>query len=125
MSSTDWYDVAFNASPASRHTVTFQGANDKGSYFLSLNNLYDNGIIREDRDTYKRLSVMLNADYKIKPWLKVGTTANYANYTSKAISDGSGGTSYVSMIATVMTLAPYIADTYPADAMHRTNCPTL
>ena len=56
--STDWYDVAFNASPASRHTVTFQGANDKGSYFLSLNNLYDNGIIREDRDTYKRLSVM-------------------------------------------------------------------
>ena len=60
---------------------------------------------------------MLNADYKIKPWLKVGTTANYANYTSKAISDGSGGTSYVSMIATVMTLAPYIADTYPADAL--------
>ena len=117
VSSTDWYDVAFNASPASRHTVTFQGANDKGSYFLSLNNLYDNGIIREDRDTYKRLSVMLNADYKIKPWLKVGTTANYANYTSKAISDGSGGTSYVSMIATVMTLAPYIADTYPADAL--------
>lgn len=40
VSSTDWYDVAFNASPASRHTVTFQGANDKGSYFLSLNNLY-------------------------------------------------------------------------------------
>ena len=117
VSSTDWYDVAFNASPASRHTVTFQGANDKGSSFLSLNNLYDNGIIREDRDTYKRLSVMLNADYKIKPWLKVGTTANYANYTSKAISDGSGGTSYVSMIATVMTLAPYIADTYPADAL--------
>lgn len=117
VSSTDWYDVAFNPSPSSHHTVTFQGANDKGSYFLSLNHLYDNGIIREDRDTYKRLSVMLNADYQIKPWLKVGTTANYANYTSKSISDGSGGTSYVSMIATVMTLAPYIADTYPADAL--------
>ena len=117
VSSTDWYDVAFNASPSSHHTVTFQGANDKGSYFLSFNHLYDNGIIREDRDTYKRLSVMLNADYQIKPWLKIGTTANYANYTSKSISDGSGGTSYVSMIATVMTLAPYIADTYPADAL--------
>ncbi|MCI5664279.1 MAG: TonB-dependent receptor [Mediterranea sp.] len=116
-STTDWYDVAFNASPASHHTLTFQGANDRGSYLLSLNNLYDNGIIREGRDTYKRLSVMLNADYNIKPWLKVGTTANYANYTSKSISDGSGGNSYVSMIATVMTLAPYIADTYPADAL--------
>lgn len=117
VSSTDWYDVAFNASPSSHHTVTMQGANDKGSYFLSFNHLYDNGIIREDRDTYKRLSVMLNADYQIKPWLKVGTTANFANYTSKTISDGSGGSSYVSMIATVMTLAPYIADTYAPDAL--------
>ena len=79
VSTTDWYDVAFNPSPSSHHTINFQGANDKGSYFLSLNNVYDNGIIREDRDTYKRLSVMLNADYNIKPWLKVGTTANYAN----------------------------------------------
>lgn len=84
VSTTDWYDVAFNASPSSHHTVNFQGANDKGSFFLSLNNLYDNGILRENKDTYKRLSVMLNADYNIKPWLKVGVTANYAKYTQKS-----------------------------------------
>ena len=29
VSTTDWYDVAFNASPSSHHTVNFQGANDK------------------------------------------------------------------------------------------------
>ena len=58
VSTTDWYDVAFNASPSSHHTVNFQGANDKGSFFLSLNNLYDNGILRENKDTYKRLSVL-------------------------------------------------------------------
>lgn len=91
VSTTDWYDVAFNASPSSHHTVNFQGANDKGSFFLSLNNLYDNGILRENKDTYKRLSVMLNADYNIKPWLKVGVTANYAKYTQKSINDGSAG----------------------------------
>lgn len=93
VSTTDWYDVAFNASPSSHHTVNFQGANDKGSFFLSLNNLYDNGILRENKDTYKRLSVMLNADYNIKPWLKVGVTANYAKYTQKSINDGSAGNS--------------------------------
>ena len=117
VSTTDWYDVAFNASPSSHHTVNFQGANDKGSFFLSLNNLYDNGILRENKDTYKRLSVMLNADYNIKPWLKVGVTANYAKYTQKSINDGSAGNSYSSMIATVMTMAPYYADTYAADAL--------
>lgn len=97
VSTTDWYDVAFNASPSSHHTVNFQGANDKGSFFLSLNNLYDNGILRENKDTYKRLSVMLNADYNIKPWLKVGVTANYAKYTQKSINDGSAGNSWVNV----------------------------
>lgn len=99
VSTTDWYDVAFNASPSSHHTVNFQGANDKGSFFLSLNNLYDNGILRENKDTYKRLSVMLNADYNIKPWLKVGVTANYAKYTQKSINDGSAGNSYSNLLA--------------------------
>lgn len=60
---------------------------------------------------------MLNADYNIKPWLKVGVTANYAKYTQKSINDGSAGNSYSSMIATVMTMAPYYADTYAADAL--------
>lgn len=117
VSTTDWYDVAFNASPTSHHTISMQGANDNGSFYLSLNNLYDNGIIRENKDLYKRFSVMMNGDYQIKPWLKVGVNANYSKYTSKMINDGSGNSSYVSMIATVMTLAPYISDTYAPDAL--------
>jgi TonB-dependent starch-binding outer membrane protein SusC len=116
-STTDWYDVAFTPSPSSHHTVTMQGANDKGSFLLSLSNLYDNGIVREKRDTYNRLSAMINADYNLKPWLKVGVNANFAKYDSRKIADGSGGSSYVSMISAIMTLAPYIADTYSADAL--------
>lgn len=117
VSSTDWYDVAFSTSPTTRHTVNMQGANDKGSFYLSLSNLSDNGIIRENRDVYDRLSVMVNADYNIKPWMKVGVNANYAKYTSKMITDGSGNSSYVSMISTVMTMPAYYADTYAPDAL--------
>lgn len=116
-STTDWYDVAFTNSAMSHHTLNMQGANDKGSYFLSLSNLHNNGILRGDYDTYDRISVMLNADYNIKKWLKVGVTANYNKYKTRPIADGSGNSSYSSMISRVMTLAPYWKSTYSADAL--------
>lgn len=115
--STDWYDVAFTSSPMTHHMVSFEGGNEKGNFFLSLSNLYNNGIIRENRDIFKRLSVMINADYNILSWMKVGITANFNKTTSKQISDGSSNSSYSSMISRVMTLAPYFADTYAPEAL--------
>ena len=116
-STTDWYDVAFTNSAMSRHSVNLQGANDNGSFYLSLSNLYNNGILRGNYDTYKRLSIMLNADYNIKKWLKVGVTANYNKYTTRPISDGSSNSSYGSMISRIMTLKPYWQSTYSPDAL--------
>ena len=116
-SSTNWYDVAFTHSPMSRHSINLQGANDKGSFYLSLSNLYNNGILRGNYDTYRRISIMLNADYNIKKWLKVGVTANYNKYTTHPISDGSLNSSYDSMISRVMTLEPYYKSTYAPDAL--------
>ncbi len=116
-SSTDWYDVAFTNSAMQRHSVNLQGANDKGSFYLSLSNLYNDGILRGNYDTYRRLSIMLNADYNIKKWLKVGVTANYNKYTTRPISDGSSNSSYGSMISRIMTMKPYWRSTYAPDAL--------
>ena len=116
-SSTDWYDVAFTNSAMQRHSVNLQGANDKGSFYLSLSNLYNDGILRGNYDTYRRLSIMLNADYNIKKWLKVGVTANYNKYTTRPISDGSSNSSYGSMISRIMTMKPYWRSTYAHDAL--------
>lgn len=115
--STDWYDVGFEASPMTRHTLSMQGANDNGSFFFSLANLNNEGIITGDRDYYKRFSGMVNADYNVTPWFKVGTNTNIEKYERMAISDGSSNSIYNSMISAVMSLAPYWASTYPSDAL--------
>ncbi|MDR1342385.1 MAG: TonB-dependent receptor [Prevotellaceae bacterium] len=117
-STTDWYDVAFEPSLTHKHAVNFQGGNDRGSFFLSLNFLDDDGIIRGNKDSYKRIAPMLNADYNIKPWLKIGTTNSFEKWERRAIMDGGGQTNtYTSMISRVMTLNPYFASTYSPDAL--------
>ena len=54
----------------------FQGGNNNGNYFTSLNYIHNDGIVRGDKDVYKRLSAQINADYNIKKWLQVGTKFN-------------------------------------------------
>ena len=115
--STDWYKESFEVSPTLRHTVGMQGANDKGSFYLALSSLNDQGIIVGNRDFYKRLTLMANADYQIKPWLKVGTNNNLGYSRSAGINDGSSNSIYGSMVAAVLNLQPYWASTYPADKL--------
>ena len=115
--STDWYKESFEVSPTIRHTVGLQGANDKGSFYLALSSLQDNGIVVGDRDFYDRITLMANADYQIKPWLKVGTSNNLGYTKSAGINDGSSNSIYGSMVAAVLNLQPYWASTYPADKL--------
>ena len=112
-SSTDWFDVTFNTGTTQRHSLSMQGANDKGNYFVSLNYYDENGIVRGDKDTYNRLTGNVNGSYNIKPWLRVGTTNAIEKYKTRSITDGQGqSNTYSSMIARAITLTPLMADTY-------------
>ena len=119
-SSTDWYDVAFTPSPMQHHTVTFSGANDKSSVLTSLSYLDDNGIVIGDKDRYQRLTALVNADYQVKPWMKVGVNVNFSRTSSVSISDGSSNSSYSSMIAPIMTMPAYYSSVYSPDALPST-----
>ena len=69
---TDWFNEYFNPSWSTQHTVTLQGGNNMGHYFAALNYVNEDGIIKGDKDLYKRLSAQLNADYNLTDWLEVG-----------------------------------------------------
>ncbi len=73
---TNWADVLYGTGITHSHTVGAQGGNDRGSYFLSLNYLDEDGMARGDTDTYKRFTAQVNADYKIKKWFTVGTNTS-------------------------------------------------
>ena len=87
--SVDWGSEVFEPTWNSRHTVGFQGGNDRGNFFISLNNVSNDGIFVGDKDNYQRLSVQVNADYKIKPWLSVSSNTSIEKWSTQSISQHS------------------------------------
>ena len=120
-SSTDWIDVAFTKGITKRHTVSAQGGNDRGTYFLSLGSYDEDGIVVLNKDTYKRYTASLNADYQVKSWLKVGTTLDYGYYKASPLVDGvplaGSGVRNPNIFAFAMATPPYLADRYAPDQL--------
>jgi len=100
---TNWFDAVFAPSLSQQHTVTFQGGNSQGHYFTSLNVTNNNGIVKGDRDVYKRISGQVNADYNIKPWLQIGTNNSIEYWKTKSVSQMS---QYGSLMNCVLQMDP-------------------
>ena len=112
VTNTSWTDVAFNHGHMQKHSLSFTGGNDRGNYFLSLAYLNNNGIVKGDADVYKRLTATINSEYKIKDWLKVGTTNQIEKYDVRSVSTNS---EYGSLLTSILMLDPLTPDTYTAE----------
>lgn len=102
---TDWMDAYFEDTWAQQHNLTLQGGNDRGSYFMSVNYVNQDGIVKGSKDKYERLTAQLNADYKIKDWLKVGTNTSIEKWSSRGISEQGYGSSF-EMLLLIDPLTP-------------------
>ena len=107
----NWYDQVFEPTWAQQHSITFQGGNEKGHFLAAINYAHNNGIVKGDKDVYNRLSGMLNADYQIKDWLKIGTTNTLTKMDSKSVSQRGFGSSLNSVVS-LDPLTPDYYDTY-------------
>ena len=96
---TNWADAVYGLGINHRVTVGAQSGSDKGSYYVALTYVDQDGMVRGDKDFYKRLTAQINADYKIKPWFTVGTNTSIERYSSQSVSEhseysnGANGTS--------------------------------
>ena len=106
---TKWTDVAFNHGHMQKHNLSFTGGNDRGNYYLALSYLKNDGIVKGDADVYKRLTATINGEYKIKDWLKVGTTNQVEKYDVRQVSSNS---EYGSLLTAVLMMDPLTPDTY-------------
>ena len=102
---TDWRDEYFENTWAQQHTLTFQGANDRGSYFVSASYVNQNGIVKGDQDKYERLTAQINADYKIKDWLQIGTNTGIEKWRTHGVSENGYGSSF-EMLLLIDPLTP-------------------
>lgn len=74
LADTDWQDVMFNTGYSQRHTLGFQGGNEKGALFISLSYLDNDGILVGSQDEHNRITGQLNGSYHIRDWIEVGIT---------------------------------------------------
>lgn len=109
---TNWADETFENGIMQRHTVGFMGGNQRGNLYVAITNLDNNGVVKGNQDFYKRLSTQINASYKIKKWLNVGTTNAIERYSYNSVSEGS---EYGSLIASALVMDPLTPAYYTAD----------
>lgn len=101
----DWNDETYHTGLRQEYSVSASGASNKGNYFVSVNYLNNEGITSNSQ--YDRFTSRLKADYKLKPWLKVGANISYVHANSKYVNNE--GTSD----AGNMFALQYIAPIYP------------
>ncbi len=111
---TDWINEIFESSLMQRHSLRFEGGNDKGNYYVSGSMLNNNGMVVGDADMYRRFTGMINASYNIKPWLEVGTNNQIEYYKRRSVSEGS---EYSSIILSTLQLDPMTPVTYTEENM--------
>ena len=109
---TDWTKVGFENSNMQRHNLTFSAGDMNKSIYVSGSYLNNNGIVAGDKDFYERLTGMINASWKIKPWLEIGTNNQIEYYKSSSVSEGS---EYGSYLLAVLNLDPLTKPLYAVD----------
>ena len=86
---TKWTDYMLETGNQERHTVGVEGGNDRAKFYTSLSYTDNNGIVKGDKDIFRRLVGQINAEYKVKDWLTVGVNTTIDRSVRRAVSESS------------------------------------
>lgn len=111
---TNWMDATFEKGITQRHNLAFSGGGESGTFYASMSYSDQDGIVAGNSDVYKRISGILNADYKIMDWLKVGSTNNLEKWEMENVSEGS---EYSGLLGATLTMDPLTPISYSLDEM--------
>ena len=81
----NWLDAVTQNAYQQNHAVSFSGAGDKGSYFMSFNYIQQEGLMKNV--SYERYTGKINLDQMVKPWLKVGTNTTFVYQVGHPVAD--------------------------------------
>jgi TonB-linked SusC/RagA family outer membrane protein len=111
---TDWQDEMYETGDMQKYNLNMEGGNDSGSFFISLGYMNNDGMVKKNKDYYKRINGQINASYNIRPWLEVGTantisTSNRSSMTENNFQYG--------MMKDILNIDPLTPVYYTADNM--------
>jgi len=82
----DFFDTGFRYN----NSVSLSNATDNTTYYVSLSQIHDDGIIPTDADSYTKYTFSANASQKVKD-LTITTALNYAYQKNTFVTTGQGG----------------------------------
>jgi TonB-linked SusC/RagA family outer membrane protein len=119
---TNWQNQIFSNALVQNHSLSISGATDKADYYSSFGYFDQDGIVDPSISNFKRYTVKVNTDYKIKKWLTIGENINYAYIRSQNLPNANS--TFGAPLASALNLDPLtptvITDpsvTYPAYAV--------
>jgi TonB-linked SusC/RagA family outer membrane protein len=83
---TDWQDEIYSLAPLQDYNLSFSGGTDNNTYLISGNLIDQRGIINNSR--FKRYSLRVNLNRKVKDWLQIGTNITYSRTTNNLVTTG-------------------------------------
>ncbi|MDD2612293.1 MAG: TonB-dependent receptor [Bacteroidales bacterium] len=79
--STNWVDEVTTSSFTNSDDISIQGGTEKSSYNVGVNYLKEDGLIKDN--TYNRLGMRANYDFKVSKHVKTGLNFAFTSATSK------------------------------------------
>ena len=89
----DFFDTGFRFN----NSLSYNGATDKSTYYLSLSQISDNGIVPTSADSYNKYTFSLRASHQ-EGHVKFSTSLNYAFQRNKFVTTGQGITTMYNAI---------------------------
>jgi TonB-linked SusC/RagA family outer membrane protein len=74
---TDWYGTILRPGFAQQHNLSVSGGTDKATHLLNVGYLNEKGILQNN--SFKRITLRLNEEYKFTDWVKMGLQSSYGN----------------------------------------------
>ena len=89
----DYFDTGFRYS----NSVSFSNATDLTTFYVSLSQIHDDGIIPSNADSYTKYTFSANASQKVKA-VTISANMNYAYQKNSFVTTGQGGGSMYNAI---------------------------
>lgn len=86
---TNWFDEIFQSAPQQSHSLTFSGGSENSTYLIGGTYFTQEGIVGGDKSKFNRITLRLNSDNRIKPWLNIGERLSYSHFSRNAIAENS------------------------------------
>lgn len=81
----DWLGEVTQDATEQNHALSFSGANEDGSYYMSFGYADSKGLVKNLSN--QKYTGRINAEYNIKKWLKVGTNTQFVRDEAEIFDD--------------------------------------